>query len=101
MNTHTFTVQQIDDILFDLYCEKNSLIKYLKELDDLILDNTQTQEQINELKEEKVQIIFDIHEISCDINMYNEMINSYYYSTTDTLYDHYDGACEVFASGEY
>jgi hypothetical protein len=34
MNTHTFTVQQIDDILFDLYCEKNSLIKYLKELDE-------------------------------------------------------------------
>lgn len=94
-------IPQLEDIVYELHCEQNELIIYLKKLNEYIADKTATEEQLEELKAERTQVILDIRDIECDISMFNEAINKFYYSELDTLEYTYQPNYEVFASGEF
>lgn len=106
--------REIDSILFNLESDKNDLLSELDEICELLKDDKKSEKELTELKKEKEDIEYEIHEIELDIAMYKEMMDKLYPSEIGACGFPCDGRCpqcggsesydpssEVFAGGDY
>jgi hypothetical protein len=106
--------REIESILLSFEIEKTNLLSELDEVNECLTNEGKSQEEILELKREKEDLEYEIHEIELDSAMYREMLDKLYPSEIGSCGFPCDGRCprcngsesydpntEVFTGGDY
>ncbi len=93
--------REIDWKLYILNEERDNLLSSLEELKIQLKDETKTKEELEKLQSEYNDLIDDIHDIECDIAVYQEMLDKLYLNHEEEEVHRFDLHDEVFTDGDY
>jgi hypothetical protein len=92
--------RKLEYMIYDLNEERDDILNLLKELEEKINQETD-QEKLDKLKQEKQDLLDDLHDVDCDIAMYKEMMDKLFPSEIGLCGFSCDGLCQTCKGGGY
>jgi len=91
--------REIEWRIYILNEERDTILSSLEELKKQLKDETKTEKELKDLQAEHEDLTDDLHDIDCDIAVYQEMLDKIYNTEEDS--QRFDLHDEVFTDGDY